>query len=398
MIVLAGKNEIAVHGLKLALAHFNESEIFVVVNANDDGVDGWQRSFKKAAKQSGVAIITIEQAYEKQANSFISLEFDKIIDPAKFRTKNIYNIHFSLLPKYKGMYTSVWPILYGDTSSGVTLHKIDKGIDTGEIIAQVEFDIVVDDRAQDCYRKCIDSSIELLDLHFDSLVKKEPIESKLQPSNESTYHSKSEIDFSNIQMPYNKTAWQIQRYIYAFSFRPYQLVNYERRSVTDVIITTNLSELKPGTVVFENSNCVRIATIDYEIELVFDVMDDFLNNITSMAVDDLSNAIHGILGVNDRNSKGWSPIIVAAYHGKKGIIKWLLDNGANINDKNYNGTTVLMYAKDYALKSRCAKTFLWLLDNGADTTLEDHRGKNILDYITVNESEFLGLHYLGHKN
>lgn len=67
---------------------------------------------------------------------FISLEFDKIVNPDLFKDARLYNIHFSLLPSYKGMYTSAIPILNGEEMVGVTFHEIDKGIDTGNIIAQ----------------------------------------------------------------------------------------------------------------------------------------------------------------------------------------------------------------------------------------------------------------------
>lgn len=46
------------------------------------------------------------------------------------------NIHPSLLPKYRGPVPSMWALLNGDSESGVTLHDIDKGIDSGDIIAQ----------------------------------------------------------------------------------------------------------------------------------------------------------------------------------------------------------------------------------------------------------------------
>ena len=36
---------------------------------------------------------------------------------------------------------------------------------------------------------------------------------------------------------------------------------------------------------------------------------------------------------------------MAAYHGRLDLIKFLLENGANINDRNFKGTTVLMYVK-----------------------------------------------------
>ena len=71
------------------------------------------------------------------------IEFDQIIKPTEFRSNRLFNIHFSYLPEFKGMYTSAIPILQGSTHTGVTLHGIDQGIDTGPIIAQEKFEIIL---------------------------------------------------------------------------------------------------------------------------------------------------------------------------------------------------------------------------------------------------------------
>lgn len=49
----------------------------------------------------------------------------------------IINIHFSMLPYYRGSLSEFWQLYYDDYESvGVTLHYIDEGIDTGNIIVQ----------------------------------------------------------------------------------------------------------------------------------------------------------------------------------------------------------------------------------------------------------------------
>ena len=50
-----------------------------------------------------------------------------------------YLIFISLLPKYRGVFTSTNVILNNEKTTGVTFHKIDKGIDTGDIIGQKSF-------------------------------------------------------------------------------------------------------------------------------------------------------------------------------------------------------------------------------------------------------------------
>ena len=72
---------------------------------------------------------------------FMSVEYDRIIKPALFASSRLYNVHFSLLPKYRGCNTAVWPILNGEAEHGVTLHEIDAGIDSGPIVAQRSFPI-----------------------------------------------------------------------------------------------------------------------------------------------------------------------------------------------------------------------------------------------------------------
>lgn len=52
-----------------------------------------------------------------------------------------YNVHFSLLPKYRGIAPLFWQIRNGDLQGGITIHKMDGGFDTGPIVSQVPVDI-----------------------------------------------------------------------------------------------------------------------------------------------------------------------------------------------------------------------------------------------------------------
>ncbi|MME76679.1 ankyrin repeat domain-containing protein, partial [Salmonella enterica] len=83
----------------------------------------------------------------------------------------------------------------------------------------------------------------------------------------------------------------------------------------------------------------------------------------------------------EKNIYGWSPVIVAAYHGNIELIKWLVSKGANINDRNYKGTTVAMYFKDYMLKSGDYSGLKMLIDLGLDLTLTDYKDYTVFDYL-----------------
>ncbi len=53
----------------------------------------------------------------------------------------IINVHFSLLPKYRGASPVQNAILNGDKKTGVTFYLLDKNMDTGDIITQIEYKI-----------------------------------------------------------------------------------------------------------------------------------------------------------------------------------------------------------------------------------------------------------------
>lgn len=46
------------------------------------------------------------------------------------------NIHSSLLPRYRGVHPVSWALVNGEAETGITIHRIAKGVDTGDILAQ----------------------------------------------------------------------------------------------------------------------------------------------------------------------------------------------------------------------------------------------------------------------
>ena len=57
------------------------------------------------------------------------------------------NVHASLLPKYRGAAPITWAVVHGETESGVTLMKLDEGMDTGPTFARVTTPIGPDETA-----------------------------------------------------------------------------------------------------------------------------------------------------------------------------------------------------------------------------------------------------------
>jgi methionyl-tRNA formyltransferase len=63
------------------------------------------------------------------------------------------NVHGSLLPKYPGARTLAWAIANGETESGVTVHLVDEGMDTGPILLQRAFALSPFDTTRSLSRK-----------------------------------------------------------------------------------------------------------------------------------------------------------------------------------------------------------------------------------------------------
>lgn len=71
------------------------------------------------------------------------------------------NIHPSLLPQYRGVHPLSWAIINDESESGVSIHKIDEGIDTGPLLLQKSFEITDDDDIVTIGEKAKNLSVEL---------------------------------------------------------------------------------------------------------------------------------------------------------------------------------------------------------------------------------------------
>jgi len=62
----------------------------------------------------------------------------------------VINLHISLLPWNKGADPNLWSFLE-DTPKGVTIHYVDRGVDTGDILAQQQVDYLPEDTLRTSY-------------------------------------------------------------------------------------------------------------------------------------------------------------------------------------------------------------------------------------------------------
>ena len=267
IVCIAGKNNIAINVSSYILSHYTDVVICAIPNRDDEGIDKWQKSYLKYIHENPwIRLSSLEEIYEMQELMFLSLEFDRIINVEKFYSKRLYNIHFSLLPAYKGVYTSALPILYGESESGVTLHCIDNGIDTGNIIDQIHIPLSKNETAESLYLKYIDNGTELVIQHLENLIYGN-VMAVPQDALGSSYFSRKSIDYANLSIDLNKTAAQIDAQIRAYYFPAYQFPEVLSERITHATITKDRSFSKAGTVLENQEEFMRLSTVDFDIIL-----------------------------------------------------------------------------------------------------------------------------------
>ncbi len=87
----------------------------------------------------------------------LSVGFGYVFPEAFVRAVKLgLNVHGSLLPRYAGARTLNWVIENGDCESGVTVHQMDAGVDTGPILLQKRFSLSRFDTGASLYRKTLE--------------------------------------------------------------------------------------------------------------------------------------------------------------------------------------------------------------------------------------------------
>jgi methionyl-tRNA formyltransferase len=388
IICVAGKNNIAVDSVKFLLSFIEKEKLCVLLNKTDDFENNWQKSLGYYAKKNDIKICKIEELYLIPDLFFFSLEYDKIIQIKKFKSPQLFNLHFSLLPEFKGMYTSVLPIIKNKRESGVTLHKIDMGIDTGAILFQENINISFNDSSKDLYDKYINAGTKLFKDNVKEILNNNftTIE---QTYLNSSYYSKSYIDFRNLDIDFNKSAYQIYNYLRGVSFREYQLPIYNDSKIYKSKILYKKSDEKPNTLIFEDEECYIVSSIDYNIKLFKDYYDIFWGYCKDGDIEMVQSVFKYIPNINTKNNCGWDALIISVYNNHLDLVKYLINAGANLLTTNYKGTNLLMYARSAGKITKDYSMFKFLLTKEIDINWKDDRGLSVLDYATKEKQNSL---------
>jgi methionyl-tRNA formyltransferase len=126
-----------------------------------------------------------------QPDLIVVVAYGQILPPAilDLPRHGCLNIHTSLLPKYRGAAPIQWAIANADTETGVTLMRIDAGLDTGDIVAQRRTPILPEDDSATLHDRLAQISAELLEQTIPDYVAGK-IQPKAQPAEGVSYAAK----------------------------------------------------------------------------------------------------------------------------------------------------------------------------------------------------------------
>src|SRR5271154_5749665 len=157
-----------------------------------------------------------------------------ILDLPKF---GCLNVHTSLLPKYRGASPIQSAILNGETETGVTIMKMDAGLDTGEIISQARTPVLPEDNSQTLHDRLAQLGAELLVETIPDYVAGKTLP-KPQPAEGASYAAKIKKEDGKID--WNEPAEKILNRLRAFTPWPGAFTFLKMESKLQVIrATTN---------------------------------------------------------------------------------------------------------------------------------------------------------------
>lgn len=128
---------------------------------------------------------------DKSIDVLVSVNYLFLIEPdlIEWPNKMAFNIHGSLLPKYRGRTPHVWAIINNEIETGITAHIIDHNCDTGGVLQQVSIAIDPDDTGARVLQKYRDQYSSLIEGVLENIAKGNH-EVTVQDETKATYFGK----------------------------------------------------------------------------------------------------------------------------------------------------------------------------------------------------------------
>ena len=173
-------HNVGVACLEVLLAH-GVNVPLVVTHVDNPKETIWFHSVARLAEQRGIPIVTpddantdvlVEQLRAHSPDFIFSFYYRNMLKPAVLATarRGAFNMHGSLLPKYRGRVPINWAIIRGETETGATLHEMVEKPDAGRIVGQQVVTIGPDETAEEVFGKVTIAAATVLDAALPRLI------------------------------------------------------------------------------------------------------------------------------------------------------------------------------------------------------------------------------------
>jgi methionyl-tRNA formyltransferase len=195
-ILFFGYSEVGHDCLSLLLER-GDNVVGLITHVDSPTERIWFKTPAEAARAKGVPVHTPERAGTPEWVERIAQMRPELILSAYYRnmisTKVLglaplgaFNMHGSLLPKYRGRAPINWAVLNGEPRIGMTLHRMVREPDAGNIVDQEGVDIGPRDTAEQAFRKVLPCARRVLGRQIDALLSGSASETP-QDSSKATY-------------------------------------------------------------------------------------------------------------------------------------------------------------------------------------------------------------------
>lgn len=161
-----------------------------------------------------------------QADACVVVAYGRILPPAFLRAphRGCINVHFSLLPNYRGAAPVNWAIVRGENVTGVTTMQMDEGLDTGAILLQSGTPIGAEETAPELMKRLADTGAGLLS---ETLARLDKIEPREQSEEKATFAPVLRREDGLVEWALD--AFQIERRVRGFQPWPNAYTSFQSR-------------------------------------------------------------------------------------------------------------------------------------------------------------------------
>ncbi|MBC7797933.1 MAG: methionyl-tRNA formyltransferase, partial [Pyrinomonadaceae bacterium] len=209
-----------------------------------------------------------------EAEIAVVVAYGRILPQTLLETpaKGCVNVHFSLLPKYRGAAPVNWAIVNGETETGVTTMKMDIGLDTGDMLLQRAADITPTETAPELMEKLSHLGAELLS---ESLRDFDKLTAKPQNHEAATHAPIMKRDDGLID--WNMNATEISNRVRGFQPFPNAFTTYESKklviwnaqtvaNLTSLVETGTILQTKNGELLISCGNHTTLSVTEVQLE------------------------------------------------------------------------------------------------------------------------------------